>query len=114
MLCRQSGDGPIGASQRRVSRSGRVPPQDGDGTSARDLPAEVASSGDAQSVDQGEVWAAPVQRAWVKQGGDGGVVGVSELQHLRVDTPALEASRSGGAARVEKKGEEGRVGDKIG
>ena len=59
---------------------------------------ESASGGDAQSVDQGEVWATSVQRARVTQGGDGGVVGVSDLQHPRVDSSALETSGSGSGA----------------
>src|SRR6266581_680997 len=91
VLSWKSSDGAIGASQRRVGPSGR----------------------DAQSVDQGEVWATPVQRARVSQGGDGGVVGVSHLQHPSVDAAVLEKS-GGGAARVEQRGETGRVDGKIG
>ena len=64
-------------------------------------------------MDQGEVWATPVQRARVSQGGDGSVMGVSDLQHPSVDAAVLEKS-GGGAARVEKRTETGRVEGKIG
>src|SRR5215813_10455536 len=36
------------------------------------------------------------------QGGDGGVLGLSDLQHLCVDASALETSRSGGDSRIRK------------
>jgi hypothetical protein len=41
----------------------------------------------------------------MEQGRDGGVVGLSNLQHPRVDPSALETTRSGGdGASVVKKG----------
>ena len=60
-----------------------------------------------------KVWATPVQRARVSQGRDGSVMGVSDLQHPSVDAAVLEKS-GGGAARVEKRAETGRVEGKIG
>ena len=66
-------------------------------------------------MDQGEVWAAPVRHARIDQGGDGGVVGVSDLQHSHLDSAALETTHSGGDATSGKTtGEEGRVEHKIG
>src|SRR6266545_4892396 len=96
VLSWKSSDGAIGASQRRVGPSGRVSSEDAERKSARDLQNQSASGRDAQSVDQGEVWAAPVRRARIEQGGDGGVVGVSDLQHSHLDSSALETSCNGG------------------
>src|SRR5213080_2399461 len=96
MLSWQSSDGPIGASRRGVGRGNGVSSEDGERTSARDLSAKSASGRDAQFVDQGEVWTAPVQCARIKQGGDGSVVGVSDLQHPCVDSSTLAATRKGG------------------
>src|SRR5690349_5648068 len=101
VLSCQSSGGPIGASQRRVGRSRRISPEDGDTTSARDLQNPSPSGRDTQSVDQGEVWVTPVQRARVSQGRDGSAVGVSDLQHPSMDAAMLEKS-GGGAAWVEK------------
>ena len=52
-------------------------------------------------MDQGEVWATPVQRTRVNQGRDGGAVGVSHLQHPSVGTSLVETSGRG-VASVEK------------
>src|SRR6266850_6908570 len=101
VLSWKSSDGAIGASQRRVGPSGRVSSEDAERKSARDLQNQSPSGRDAQSVDQGEVWATPVQRARVSQGGDGGVVGVSHLQHPSVGTSLVETSGRG-VASVEK------------
>ena len=102
VLSWESSDGAIGASQRRVGRSGRVSSEDAKRKSARDLQNQSAGGRDAQPVDQGKVWATPVQRARVSQGGDGGVVGVSHLQHPSVDTSLLETSDRRAVACVEK------------
>src|SRR5262245_335123 len=112
MLSWQSSDGALGASRWGVSRGGGVSRQGAKRTSARDLSAKSASGRDTQFMDQGEVWATPVQRAWIEKGGDGGVVGVSDLQHPGVDTSALETSSSG-AVWIEGNGEKGRVAGRI-
>src|SRR5213080_353148 len=96
MLPWQSSDGPIGASRRGVGRGNGGPSEDAARTRARVLAAESASGRDDEYVDQGEVWTAPVQCARIKQGGDGSVVGVSDLQHPCVDSSTLAATRKGG------------------
>src|SRR5215510_4645748 len=69
--------------------------QDANGGRQADLSAAVRTGGNAERLDQGQIRLTPISPSRSGQSGDGGGLGMFELQHSTVDSAALETATCG-------------------